>query len=67
MVTHNPELAEEYRSRSFLIGERVNVIKPTTTYEATVKNITDKCELLLELSDGTEEVLCTGEVSVRKI
>ena len=62
-----PELAEEYRSRSFLIGERVNVIKPTTTYEATVKNITDKCELLLELADGTEEVLCTGEVSVRKI
>ena len=61
-----PELAEEYRSRSFLIGERVNVIKATTTYEATVKDITDKCELLLELTDGTEEVLSTGEVSVRK-
>lgn len=61
------ELAEEYRYRSFLIGERVNVIKPTTTYEATVKGITDKCELQLELTDGSEEILSTGEVSVRKL
>lgn len=61
------ELADEYRSRSFLIGEKVNVIKPTTTYEATVKDITDRCELLLELPDGTLEILSTGEVSVRKI
>ena len=62
-----PELADEYRSLSFLVGERVNVIKPTTTYEATVKDITDKCELLLELPNGTSEILSTGEVSVRKI
>jgi BirA family biotin operon repressor/biotin-[acetyl-CoA-carboxylase] ligase len=62
-----PALAEEYRSRSFLIGQRVNVIKPTATYEARVKSITDKCELLLELPDGTDEILATGEVSVRKI
>ena len=62
-----PALADEYRSRSFLIGERVNIIKPTSTYEARVKHITDKCELLLELPDGTEEILATGEVSVRKL
>lgn len=60
-----PELAEEYRSRSFLVGEHVNVIKPTENYEALVKGITDKCELLLSLPDGTEEILSTGEVSVR--
>lgn len=59
------ELADEYRSRSFLIGERVSVIKPTVTYEATVTNITDKCELKLTLPDGSEEILSTGEVSVR--
>lgn len=62
-----PELADEYRAHSFLIGERVTVIKPTSTYEATVKGITDKCELLLELTDGATEILSTGEVSVRKI
>lgn len=60
-----PELADEYRSRSFLIGAQVNVIKPTVTYEATVTGITDKCELTLTLPDGSEEILSTGEVSVR--
>ena len=60
-------LAEEYRSRSFLVGKRVNVIKPTVTYEALVKDITDKCELVLELPDGTGEILSTGEVSVREM
>ena len=47
------------------MGEHVNVIKPTENYEARVKGITDKCELLLSLPDGTEEILSTGEVSVR--
>ena len=61
------EIAEEYKRRSFLIGERVTVIKPTESYDAIVKDITDKCELLLELTDGSEELLSTGEVSVRKI
>ena len=60
-----PKLAEEYKSRSFLIGKEVNVIKPTTTYSATVTDITDKCELCLTLTDGTTELLSTGEVSVR--
>jgi BirA family biotin operon repressor/biotin-[acetyl-CoA-carboxylase] ligase len=59
-------LADEYRSRSFLIGKSVNVIKPTATYEAQVTDITDKCELVLKLPDGTREILSTGEVSVRE-
>ena len=61
------EIAKEYKSRSFLIGERVNVIKPTETYEALVTDITDKCELVLKLDDGKTEILSTGEVSVRKV
>lgn len=59
------KIAEEYKSHSFLIGKQVTVIKPTLEYAATVKDITDKCELLLTLEDGTEEILSTGEVSVR--
>lgn len=61
------EIAEEYKSRSFLIGERVTVIKPNDSYEALVTDITDKCELCLTLNDGKTELLSTGEVSVRKI
>ena len=61
------EIADEYRRASFVIGECVNVIKPYSTYTATVKGITDKCELVLTLSDGTEETLSTGEVSIRMV
>ena len=66
-LTGTTEIAKEYKSRSFLIGERVNVIKPTETYEALVTDITDKCELVLKLDDGKTEILSTGEVSVRKV
>ena len=59
------KICAEYKSRSFLIGEQVNVIKPLATYEATVIDITDKCELELLLPDGKKEILSTGEVSVR--
>ena len=59
------ELADEYRSRSFVIGKRVTVIKPTSTYEAIVSAITNKCELVLILDNGKTEILSTGEVSVR--
>ena len=60
------KIAEEYKRRSFLIGEDVNVIKPSGEYQARVVDITDKCELVLALPDGTTEILSTGEVSVRK-
>ena len=66
-LTGTTEITKEYKSRSFLIGERVNVIKPTETYEALVTDITDKCELVLKLDDGKTEILSTGEVSVRKV
>ena len=67
LLAGSTEIAKEYKSRSFLIGERVNVIKPTETYEALVTDITDKCELVLKLDDGKTEILSTGEVSVRKV
>ena len=59
--------ADEYRQHSCIIGERVDVIKPIITYSATVKGITDSCELILALDNGEEEILSTGEVSVRRI
>jgi BirA family biotin operon repressor/biotin-[acetyl-CoA-carboxylase] ligase len=62
-----PEIAAEYKARSLLIGEDVTVIKPTESYTAHVKDINEKCELILSLPDGSEETLSTGEVSVRKI
>ncbi len=60
-----PECAEEYRRHSSLIGKAVTVIKKSESYPATVLGISDKCELILRLDDGREELLATGEVSVR--
>ncbi len=56
----------EYRERSFLIGERVNVIKPTESYPATVIGIDDDSALLIKLDSGEVECLSSGEVSIRK-
>lgn len=60
------EIAAEYKSRSFLIGESVRVIKPEREYLAEVLDISDLCELVLRLEDGSIEYLSTGDVSVRK-
>ena len=67
LLADSREIASEYKSRSFLIGERVTVIKPTESYNATVTDITDKCELVLALDNGKGEILSTGEVSVRMV
>ena len=60
-----PTLAEEYRRHSALIGKSVTVMKLSESYPAKVLGVTDRCELELELSDGSREILATGEVSVR--
>jgi len=60
------EIADRYRSRSFLVGKDIRVIKLSEEYYAHVVGITDACELILRRSDGKEEILATGEVSVRE-
>lgn len=61
-----PRIAEEYRRLSYLIGEDITVKRVGYEYPAHILGITDECELILRLSDGSEEILATGEVSVRK-
>ena len=58
-------IADEYKSRSFLIGKAVRVIKAGSEYDATVLDVTDSCELLIETADGNKELLFTGEVSLK--
>lgn len=55
---------EEYRAHSMLIGKKVTVLRGDEGYEATVKGITDRCELLVD-KDGEKRVLFTGEVSLK--
>ena len=64
-ILGDKSITDEYVSRSILLGKDVTVIKPNVEYPATVTGITDKCELILKLFDGKEEILSSGEVSVR--
>ncbi len=68
---------EEYRRRSFVIGKKVRIITPGKTCQtqsgsketdkehAIVLGISDKCHLHVRYEDGTEELLSSGEISIR--
>lgn len=57
---------EEYKARSFLIGETVTVISGQKTYPALVKDVTEKGHLIVEdLEQGKIIQLFTGEVSLK--
>lgn len=60
---------DSYRSQSILIGREVSVIDnihtPGDTRPAKVLAIDDECRLLVELPDGSQELLSSGEVSLK--
>ena len=57
--------ADEYRRRCIVPGRRVLVIRPDGDYEATALELDDECRLLIQRDDGSTELLCSGEISVR--
>lgn len=57
--------AEEYKRRSFIIGERVNVLRGGTSRPARALDIDEECRLIVEYGDGSQEALSSGEVSIR--
>lgn len=57
------ELCREY---SAIIGTTVRVIRRQQTEDVTVLDITDEGELLVRHIDGREEVIISGEVSIRR-
>jgi len=63
----SPEIIDEYRNRSIVIGRRVKVIRLENEYEADVEDITDNGSLSVRLDDGSTEFLSSGEISLRPI
>lgn len=59
-------LKEEYEKYLANRGQRVRIEAQDNSYEATALGINDKGELVIEV-DGKEEIIRTGEVSVRGI
>lgn len=64
MLEHT-DYAAEYRRRSFAIGRSVKVIGGEQSRTAFVLGIDDDCRLQVKYEDGTEEILSSGEISIR--
>ena len=62
----NSGYASEYKRRSFIIGQNINVIDGKGTRPARAIDIDDECRLVVRYEDGSLETLSCGEVSVRK-
>ncbi|NLY47624.1 MAG: biotin--[acetyl-CoA-carboxylase] ligase [Clostridiales bacterium] len=58
---------EEYRKRSFLIGEDILVLRGNEPVCAKAIDIDDRARLVVEYPDGKKEALSSGEVSIRKM
>lgn len=61
----NSEYSEEYKRRSFLLGQRIDVLKSDGPVPATAIDIDEECRLVVRYDDQSTEVLSSGEVSVR--
>lgn len=56
---------DEYRTRSMVIDKDIIVLKKDATLKAHVLDIDRDCGLVVRYPDGTEEVLNSGEISIR--
>jgi BirA family biotin operon repressor/biotin-[acetyl-CoA-carboxylase] ligase len=56
---------EDYKSRSFLIGQDILVLRGSTSLPARAVDLDDKARLVVEYEDHTMEALTSGEVSVK--
>jgi BirA family biotin operon repressor/biotin-[acetyl-CoA-carboxylase] ligase len=57
----------EYRKRSFLLGQEINILSGKDTKRALALEIDDNARLVVKLPDGEIKPLSSGEVSVRAV
>jgi BirA family biotin operon repressor/biotin-[acetyl-CoA-carboxylase] ligase len=56
----------EYRSKSLLVGKEIGYIRNGIEKRGLVRNIDDSAALIVELKDGKQERLSSGEVTINK-
>lgn len=62
----NRTFMNEYRKRSFIIGKTVVITSNGKTKQALAINIDDNAGLVVQFSDGTTEILNSGEARIVK-
>jgi len=61
------DILKEFKENCITLRRHVRVISVDGEWEGTAVDLTDDCELVVELSDGTKRVVMSGDVSVRGI
>lgn len=56
---------KEYKEKSFVLGEKINIIQGENIRKGKAIDIDENCNLIAELPDGTTEKLYSGEISIR--
>lgn len=56
---------DEYRQRLFILGKKIDVIKPDSVTEAVALDIDSDFGLIVQYPDGRKETLTSGEVSAK--
>ena len=57
-------ILRQYKNRLFILNRRIEFFENNVRYSATVKDINNQCNLIVELPDKTEETLSSGEISI---
>ncbi|MFI3115101.1 MAG: biotin--[acetyl-CoA-carboxylase] ligase [Clostridia bacterium] len=61
------KIVEEYKSKSYILGKEIYVIKSNENTKALALDIDDNCGLVVKYEDGTIETLNSGEISTKII
>ena len=59
------DFIKEYRSRCFILGSSITVIKNGISRDAVAIDVDDKAALVVRYPDGSIEALSSGEVTLR--
>ncbi|MBP1567371.1 MAG: biotin--[acetyl-CoA-carboxylase] ligase, partial [Oscillospiraceae bacterium] len=62
----NRSYFESYEKRLMWKDEPIDIISPAGTKKAVLRGIDDECRLIVEYPDGTEGIVSSGEISIRK-
>lgn len=64
--TNSKNVAAKYRRRCFVIGKEIDIIRSGTVVgTALAVDTDDRCRLAVRFSDKSEQILKSGEISVR--
>lgn len=63
--TKSKEFLNEYKKRNIVLGNDILVLKDNEQINAKAIDIDDKCRLKVEYSNGKQEFISTGEISIK--